>query len=167
MSNAILAAIQEHAVWASPVTFLLAFGESLALVSLVLPATAMLLVIGGLAGAAGLPFWPILIAAVLGAVLGDCVSYAVGYYFKDSIAGCWPLSRRPSLLPRARALFRRWGVLGVFIGRFFGPLRSVVPLAAGIAAMPMLPFQIANIASAVIWAVGLLAPGVILSHWVW
>jgi membrane protein DedA with SNARE-associated domain len=163
-SNAILAAIQERAVWAAPVTFLLAFGESLALLSLVLPATAMLLVIGGLVGAAELPFWPILVAAVLGAVLGDWVSYALGYYFKDSIANYWPLSRRPTLLPRARALFRRWGVLGVFLGRFFGPLRSVVPLAAGIAAMPMLPFQIANIASALVWAVGLLAPGIILSR---
>ena len=166
-SNAILAAVQEHAVWAAPTTFVLAFGESLALVSLVLPATAMLLAIGGLIGAAGLPFWPILIAAVLGAALGDCVSYALGYYFKDSVAGCWPLSRRPALLPRARALFQRWGFLGVFVGRFFGPLRSVVPLAAGIAAMPMLPFQIANITSAVVWAVGLLAPGVIISRWIW
>jgi membrane protein DedA with SNARE-associated domain len=145
----------------------LAFGESLALVSLVLPATAMLLVIGGLVGAAGLPFWPIVFAAALGAVLGDWVSYAVGYYFKDAIAGCWPLSRRPALLPQARALFRRWGAAGVFIGRFFGPLRSVVPLAAGIAAMPMVPFQIANIASAVVWAVGLLAPGLLISRWVW
>ena len=165
--NAILAAIQEQAVWAAPVTFVLAFGESLALVSLALPATAMLLAIGGLIGAAGLPFWPILIAAVLGAALGDCVSYALGYYFKDSIADCWPLSRRPTLLPRARALFQQWGLLAVFIGRFFGPLRSVVPLAAGIAAMPQVPFQIANIVSAVVWAVGLLAPGVILSRWMW
>jgi membrane protein DedA with SNARE-associated domain len=35
------------------------------------------------------------------------------------------------------------------------------------AAMPMVPFQIANIASAVVWAVGLLAPGVILSRLIW
>ncbi|HEX4366170.1 MAG TPA: VTT domain-containing protein, partial [Rhodopila sp.] len=84
-----------------------------------------------------------------------------------AIADYWPLSRHPTLLPRARTLFRRWGVLGVFIGRFFGPLRSIVPLAAGMAAMPMVPFQIANIASAVVWAVGLLAPGVILSRLIW
>jgi membrane protein DedA with SNARE-associated domain len=150
-----------------PITFVLAFGESLALVSLVLPATAFLLAIGGLVGAASLPPWPILCAAILGAILGDWASYALGFYLKDSVAGLWPLSRRPTLLPRARALFRRWGVFGVFLGRFFGPLRSVVALAAGIAEMPLLPFQFANIASAIVWAVGMLAPGVMLARWFW
>jgi membrane protein DedA with SNARE-associated domain len=55
-------------------------------------------------------------------------------------------------------------VFGVFLGRFTGPLRAIVPLEAGIGAMPLIPFQIANLASAVIWAVGLLGPGVMLSH---
>ena len=144
--------------------FALAFGESLALVSLALPATALLLAMGGMAGAANLTLWPIVIAAVLGAVMGDWVSYALGYHCKDFMARHWPLATRPTLLPRANALFREWGIAGVFLGRFSGPLRSIVPLAAGMAAMPWLPFQIANIASAVIWAVGLLAPGVVLSR---
>jgi membrane protein DedA with SNARE-associated domain len=134
-------------------------------VSLVIPATALLVAIGGLVGAANLPFWPVLIAAILGAILGDWASYAIGHYFRDSIERVWPLSRHPEQLRRAEALFRRWGIFGVFIGRFFGPLRSVVPLAAGIAAMPMARFQIANIASAVVWAVGLLGPGMVLARW--
>lgn len=159
--------VQAHRAWALPVTFLLAFGESMALISLVLPATAALVGIGGLLGVAGLPFWPVVCAAILGGFLGDWVSYAIGYHFKDTIAAVWPLSRRPMLLPRARNLFRRWGVFGVFLGRFLGPLRSVVPLAAGIGAMPLVPFQIANLVSAVIWAVGLLAPGFILSRITW
>ena len=37
------------------------------------------------------------------------------------------------------------GQLGVFVGRFFGPLRSIMPLVAGICAMRQVPFQIANI----------------------
>jgi membrane protein DedA with SNARE-associated domain len=149
------------------VTFLLAFGESLAVFSLVLPATAALVGIGGLLGAARLPFWPIVCSAVMGGFLGDWASYAIGYHFKDRIASVWPLSRHPTLLPRARELFRRWGVFGVFLGRFTGPLRAVVPLAAGIGAMPLMPFQIANFTSAVIWAVGLLAPGMIISRIMW
>lgn len=165
MSSAVLTAIQAREAWVVPVAFLLAFGESLALVSLILPATALLVAVGGLAGAANLPLWPILCGAIVGALLGDWASYAIGYYFKDAIAGLWPLSRRPNLLPRAQALFRRWGLLGVFFGRFSGPLRSVVPLAAGMAAMPLVPFQIANIASAVIWAVGLIAPGALVFRW--
>ena len=144
---------------------MLAFGESLALVSLILPATAMLLAIGGLLGVLGVPLWPALLAATAGAFLGDWVSYAIGYRFKDAIGTVWPLSRHPEMLPRAKALFARWGVLGVFAGRFVGPLRSIVPLAAGIGAMPLLPFQLVNFASAVVWAVGLLTPGFLISWW--
>ncbi|MBU6499656.1 MAG: DedA family protein [Rhodospirillales bacterium] len=144
---------------------MLAFGESLAFVSLLLPATVILFGIGGLIGASGIGFWAIWLAAVLGAVLGDWLSYWLGYHYKHAIAHVWPLSRRPDLLPRGERFFRRWGVAGVFVGRFFGPLRSAVPLAAGLCAMPMAPFQAANIASALVWATGILAPGVLGARW--
>jgi membrane protein DedA with SNARE-associated domain len=38
------------------------------------------------------------------------------------------------------------------VGRFLGPLRASVPLVAGILAMPYGPFQLANFASAFVWA---------------
>ena len=112
-------------VLASPIVFVLAFGESLAFVSLLLPATVILFGIGGLIGATGIGFWPIWLAAALGAVLGDWLSYWLGNHYKYEIARLWPLSRRPDLLPRGEAFFRRWGVAGIFFGRFFG--RCVQP----------------------------------------
>jgi membrane protein DedA with SNARE-associated domain len=141
--------------------FVLAFGESLAFVSLLLPATAILFGVSGLLGASGIPFWPVWFAAFVGAALGDWVSYWVGYHFKDRIAHLWPLSRTPGLLPRGARFFARWGILGVFFGRFFGPLRAAVPLVAGACAMPQLPFQAANVASAAVWATGILSPGLL------
>jgi membrane protein DedA with SNARE-associated domain len=45
------------------------------------------------------------------------------------------------------------------IGRFFGPLRAAVPLVAGILEMNMTKFQIANFASAFLWAMVLLVFG--------
>lgn len=144
---------------------MLAFAESLAFLSLLVPATVILVGVGALIGASGLPFWPIWAAAVAGAVLGDWVSYWFGFHYHHAVAHLWPLSRRPDLLARGEAFFRRWGTAGVFLGRFFGPLRSVVPLAAGICAMPALPFQLANIASALVWATGILAPGAIGGAW--
>ena len=79
---------------AGPIVFVLAFGESLAFVSLLLPATAILFGIGALIGATGIGFWPIWLAATLGAVLGDALSYWLGHHYKREIAGIWPLSRR-------------------------------------------------------------------------
>jgi membrane protein DedA with SNARE-associated domain len=165
LHDAVLTFVRGHEAWAAPVVFTLAFGESLAFVSLLLPATAILVGVGGLVGDAGIGFWPIWFAAALGATLGDIVSYWLGHRYNYTITRVWPLSRHPALLTRGEVFFRKWGIIGIFLGRFFGPLRSVVPLIAGICAMPWLPFQIANAASAIVWAAGILAPGVILARW--
>jgi len=165
ISDALLNFVANHQAWAPAIVFVLAFGESLAFVSLLLPATAILLGVGGLIGAADMALWPIWCAAALGAAFGDWLSYWFGARYSYAIAHMWPLSRDPALLPRGEAFFRKWGMLGVFFGRFFGPLRSIVPLVAGICGMRQLPFQIANLASAVIWATGVLAPGIVVMNW--
>lgn len=162
--------VREHETWAMPIVFILAFGESLAFISLLLPATVILLGLGALIGESGISFWPIWAAAVAGAFFGDWLSYWVGDHYKDRVGTMWPLSRNPQLLVRGHIFFERWGFFGAFIGRFFGPLRAAVPLVAGICGMPKFYFQLANITSALIWAFGILAPGTFgiqwLSHWI-
>ncbi len=158
--------VLEYEVWAAPICFALAFVELVAFLSLLLPATVLLLAIGTLIGASGIAFWPIWVAAALGAGLGDCLSYWIGCRFGQEIEQIWPLSRSPGVLPRARAFFARWGVASVFIGRFFGPLRATIPLMAGACAMPRWRFQVANFTSALVWAAVMLAPGTFGLRWV-
>jgi membrane protein DedA with SNARE-associated domain len=165
IGDVVLTFVGDNENWAAPIVFALAFGESLAFVSLVLPATAILFGVGGLIGATGIGFWSIWFAAALGAASGDWVSYWLGFHYKHAIGQVWPLSRHPGLLARGEAFFHKWGILGIFLGRFFGPLRSAVPLAAGLCAMPILPFQLANIASALVWATGILTPGLLAFGW--
>jgi membrane protein DedA with SNARE-associated domain len=126
--------------------------------------------IGALIGAGGVDFVPVWMAGSIGAALGDWLSYWIGTKFKSSVAGIWPLSRHPYLLPRGEAFIKRWGVLAIFIGRFSGPLRASVPLVAGIFAMPYWPFQLANFTSAFLWAGVLLALGDVgakATTWLW
>ncbi len=151
--------VRLNQMWALPIVFLLAFGESLAFISLFLPAWAMLVGIGALINASGIPFWPICIAAALGAACGDWLSYWIGFKFKDRVAHMWPLTKHPDLLPRGHVFMEKWGIPGIFIGRFFGPLRASVPLIAGILEMNYWHFQIANVASAFVWAFVLLSFG--------
>ncbi|MFG1360229.1 DedA family protein [Xanthobacter pseudotagetidis] len=151
--------LQDHPNLMPLVMFGLAFGESLALISFLVPATVLMLAIGALVEASGLSLWPVWLAAVVGASLGDAVSYWLGYHYKDRAKTFWPLSRRPDLVARAEDFFTRFGVWGVAIGRFFGPLRAVVPLVAGILAMRHMPFQVANVGSAMVWSFAMLAPG--------
>jgi membrane protein DedA with SNARE-associated domain len=151
--------VRLHQVWGLPIVFALAFAESLVFISLFVPAWAMLVGIGALINASGIPFWPLVMAAALGAAAGDWLSYWIGITFKEPIAHVWPLSRHPDLLPRGHAFMEKWGMLGIFIGRFFGPLRATVPLIAGILEMPYWQFQVANVSSAFLWAWVLLSFG--------
>jgi membrane protein DedA with SNARE-associated domain len=154
--------VRDHEFWAAPIVGVLAFGESLAFLSLIIPGWSALVGIGALIGVSGIQFWPVWLAGSIGAALGDWISYWVGYKFKDRVAGVWPLSRNPGLLTRAEIFVARWGIAGIFIGRFFGPLRAFVPLVAGIFEMPQLHFQFANFSSAFVWAAVLLGPGTVL-----
>ncbi len=162
--------VKVHEAWAAPVVFALAFGESLAFISLLIPAWAALVGIGVLIASGGLNFWPVWIAGAVGAALGDWLSYWVGVKLGPPVAQIWPLSRHPGLIPRGERFVRRWGVLGIFIGRFFGPLRASVPLVAGIFVMPYWHFQIANFTSAFVWAGVLLTLGDVAAtivKWTW
>lgn len=157
--------VRDNHVWAAPIVGVLAFAESLAFLSLLVPAWGILVGVGVLVGLGSLEFWPVWVAGALGAALGDWLSYWLGVVFKDKVAHIWPLSRHPELLPRGEAFVRRFGVLAIVIGRFFGPLRASVPLVAGIFLMPWWHFQIANFASAFVWAAALLVPGTLGLKW--
>jgi len=162
--------VRVHEAWAAPVVLLLAFGESLAFISLLIPAWGALVAIGALIGASGISFWPVWIAGGVGAALGDWLSYWFGYKYKENVAQIWPLSSYPGLLLRGEDFVRKWGVPSIFIGRFFGPLRASVPLAAGIFEMDYWTFQIANVISALVWAAALLLFGDVISliiEWIW
>ncbi|MSO66642.1 MAG: DedA family protein [Pseudolabrys sp.] len=159
----IIAFVRVNAAWAPLVMFALAFAESLAFISLLVPAWGALVAIGTLIGPSGISFWPVWIAAALGAAFGDWLSYWIGLKLEYSVQHIWPLSRHPELIPRGEAFMKKWGVLGIFIGRFFGPLRASVPLIAGIFEMPFWRFQIANFASAFVWAAMLLTIGDVIS----
>ena len=69
------------------------------------------------------------------------------------------------MITKGEAFTRKYGVWAIFIGRFFGPARAFVPLAAGIFEMPRMPFQIANVTSALIWAFLMLLPGKGFAEW--
>jgi len=162
--------VRDHGEWAVPIVFALAFAESLAFISLLVPAWAALVGIGALIASGGINFWPVWIAASIGAALGDWLSYWIGLKLEHSVAHVWPLSRHPDLIPRGEAFVKKWGIPGIFIGRFFGPLRASVPLVAGIFEMPYWRFQFANFSSAFVWAAVLLTLGDAISRgvrWLW
>jgi membrane protein DedA with SNARE-associated domain len=166
-TSPVLDFVRQHPNATALVVFLLAFGESLAFVSLIFPFWGILFFgIGPLLGTAdALNFWLIVSAAAIGAALGDWVSYWLGFHYHEQIGRMWPLSRYPTLIPKGHDFFAKWGAWAIVLGRFSGPLRASVPIAAGIAQMPQLLFQIANWGSAFLWSFVLLSPGTFGMKW--
>ena len=158
-THGVIEYVRTHEGLAAPIVFALAFGESLAFLSLLLPSTVILLGIGGIAGASGIALGPIWFAAVVGSIAGYAVSYWLGRHYKDDIVRFWPFSRYPQMIERGRTFFDKYGIYSVFLGHFFGPVRAVIPVIAGMVAMPQLPFQLANVASSALWSTGVLLPG--------
>lgn len=157
--------VKTHQAWAAPIVFALSFGESFAFLSLLLPATVILFGVGGLMGAGDVPFAPVCFAAAIGSILGYGISYYIGLHFKEALHGMWPFTRHPELIPRGKAFFDRWGAIGVALGHFFGPVRAVIPVVAGMYELNQAQFWIANILSSSVWAVGILAPGAFGIKW--
>lgn len=145
--------------------FLIAATEAVFILGLFIPSTPALLLAGGLIAQGKLPFWEIYLAAVLGAVVGDAISYALGFWLKDRVKALWPFRNHLPLIARGEAFFARHGGKSVFIGRFIPGVKAVVPGIAGMFGMNYRHFSIINVTSAFVWAAAHILPGMLLSAW--
>ncbi|MBS0560640.1 MAG: DedA family protein [Proteobacteria bacterium] len=134
------------------VAFLAAIIEAVAVLGILLPGTPILMAVAGAAAIEGLPMMPIMVVAIVGAVIGDFLSFWLGHRFNGRLRRMWPFSRRPELMVEAEKFFHRYGVLSVAICRFLPVLRSTVPLVAGMVGMKRSRFLVANVLSAFVWA---------------
>ena len=145
--------------------FAVAIGEAVFILGLFVPSTPVLLLVGGIIATGKLPFWEIYLAAVVGAVIGDAISYTVGFALKDRIKTIWPFRNYLELLSRGEVFFAKHGGKSVFIGRFIPGVKAVVPGIAGMMGMPYRWFTIINVSSAFAWAAAHILPGMLLTAW--
>jgi membrane protein DedA with SNARE-associated domain len=79
------------------VTFIISAAESVAIIGTIVPGTIMMTALGALAGAGVIPLWQTIFWAILGAVVGDGISYWMGHYFKDRLPSLWPFRNNPKI----------------------------------------------------------------------
>jgi membrane protein DedA with SNARE-associated domain len=131
--------------------FILAFIESAPFVGVFVPGATFVSVGGFLASQGLLNAWHIIIFATLGAIIGDFFSYSLGRW-----GGTWIKNKKifnQGMLDQGEDFFRRHGNKSIFWGRFFGPIRAIIPFIAGLSRMKRGPFIFWNILSAIGWAV--------------
>ena len=138
--------------------FALGFAESIVLFSFFIPASVLFIAIGGLQGAIGGEILPLVLAGTAGAFLGDIVSYYIGWHYRERLPSMWPFRANPGWLPTARRFFDKWGIAGVVVAKFIGPMRPLVPTISGAVSMPRPLFVTASALSSLIWSLVFLLP---------
>lgn len=160
--SAVTEFIAAHPHFAYAAVLLLALSESVPVIGAVVPGTAVILAISALVPTGAVTLWPLLGAAVVGAILGDGLSFWIGHRYNRRILESWPISRHPDLVTRSEAFFARHGDKGVFIARFVPGVRAFIPLIAGALRMRVSRFYVANILSALVWAPSHILPAVLV-----
>ncbi len=154
--------LHAHPQLALLITFVISFTESLAIIGSIIPGSVTMTAIGILAGSGIMRIDLTFLAAALGAIAGDTGSYALGYAFSDRLTNVWPFKRYPSWLVYGKDFFARHGATSVLVGRFVGPMRSIIPVIAGMMHMNHWHFLLANIISAIGWSILYVLPGVLI-----
>lgn len=151
--------IARHHAWAGVALGVVTLLESLVLIGAFIPATALMVMAGGLIAAGVLDPMQVIFWCVAGAVIGDAISYELGRRLGPKTLRHAAFREHRRKIARTRLFTRRYGAASIFIGRFFGPLRAFVPLVTGLLGMRRRTFQLANTVSAVVWVLVILAPG--------
>ena len=153
--------LNQHPHWAGISVFLINLSESLVVVGLFVPGTIIMFGIGALVALGAMGLWATLSWAILGALVGDGVSYLIGRRYREHLRVMWPFNNHPEWLGRAERFFVRHGAKSVVFGRFAGPVRPIIPAVAGMMGMPVGRFYWANFLSAITWAPAYILPGVV------
>lgn len=142
--------------WSYLIIGLAAALECAAFLGLVIPGESIVLASGFFAHEGMLSLTAVIVAASVGAVLGD----NLGYQFGCRLGRDWLLRHGQRFgiterrLARAERFFARQGPKAVFLGRFVGFARALVPFVAGTSRMPYGRFLLYNALGAVLWTVG-------------
>ena len=154
--------LQAHAYMRILFSFLVPLAESLPLIGTIIPGSITMSIIGILVGRGMISPDTTLFWASVGALVGDTVGFCLGKYYNERLRLTWPFKRYPQWLSAGEAFFRKHGGKSILIGRFVGPIRSSVPLIAGLLKMNWPHFFLAAVPSTILWAVAYLLPGVLI-----
>ena len=152
--------VTEYGLWTYFILFFIIFFETGFVIFPFLPGDSLLFV-GGAAAAGGLLDirW-LLIAIILGAVIGDTVNYWIGNYVGLRLF----LERFPTLvkkeyIDRTYGFYEKYGGATIFIARFVPLVRTFAPFLAGVGTMHYRRFLFYNFLGGTCWALAFVIGG--------
>ncbi len=142
--NSLLPVLDSLGVFGYWIVLAAALIEALVLVGTFFPGGTFVALVGFAAANGDLNVWYLILYAAIGAIIGDSISYYLG---KKGAAHI-----KEKHLIYGERFFEKYGSKSIFFGRFFAPLRAIVPFIAGISHMRTKIFFFWNVTGAVLWA---------------
>lgn len=115
---------------------LVAFLESLALVGLILPGTVLMAGLGALIGSGELSFWHAWMAGIVGCLLGDWISFWLGWRFKKPLHRWSFLKKNKALLDKTEHALHQHSMFTILVWPFCWPDASAGANGGGNAGSP-------------------------------
>lgn len=135
-----------------------------AFVGLVAPGDLFLALGGIYAGQGELSVSGVIAAGIVGALIGENVSYWLGRRYGVTILRHIPLANRfEKYLGRSDDFFERHGSSAVFIGRYMAVVGTFLPFTAGMSRMRYGRFVFFDTMAVAVWALGVVLLGYLLS----
>ena len=104
-----------------------------------------------------LDFLPVVLAGLIGTVIGALPWYGIGRLVNEEKLEEWLekngrwIGINPQELARSRKWFNRYGVSLVFWGRLVPGIRTLISVPAGVELMPITPFLLWTTAGSLVW----------------
>jgi len=117
-----------------------------------------------------LSFFPVVLAGLLGTVIGAFPWYGIGRLINEERIENWLrkygrwIGISPTELYRSRKWFARYGNSLVFWGRLIPGIRTLISVPAGVELMPIIPFTIWTTAGSLVWTILLTLAGILLGE---
>jgi len=156
----LLSVIQQYGMWTYLILFLIIFFETGFVITPFLPGDSLLFVAGACVASGLLDLWWLLVAFILGAVIGDTVNYWIGNYVGLRVLQCrFPNILKKEYIDRTYGFYERYGGMTIFVARFVPLVRTFAPFLAGVGSMEYRRFLIFNVVGGVAWSLLIVLAG--------
>lgn len=134
------------------VALVAALAEALPLVGLIIPGGVIVGFLAFFSATHIFELQTLILFAAAGAILGDAISYYLGS-FGTKLFRAESKILKLSHLENGKKFFKKHGNKSVFLGRFIGLLRPIIPFVAGLFQMDKKIFLFWNVVSGICWAI--------------
>ncbi|VDZ80926.1 DedA family integral membrane protein [Salmonella bongori] len=153
--------ITQSALYSLIAVLLVAFLESLALVGLILPGTVLMAGLGALIGSGELNFWHAWLVGIVGCLMGDWISFWLGWRFKKPLHRWSFMKKNKSLLDKNRTCVTSAQYVHHSGRALCWAHKAAGAMVAGMLDLPVAKFLVPNVIGCLLWPPFYFLPGIL------